>query len=86
MIEAMAQGMPCIGSKVGGIPELLEDTALVPKGDAEALAEKVSYMLTHLSFTNQQAKRNWLEAANYENSLLDLKRKEFYNAIIQSLL
>ena len=68
MIEAMAQGLPCIGSKVGGIPELLEDSALVPKGDAEALAEKIAYMLKHLSFTNQQAKRNLQEAANYENN------------------
>lgn len=30
MIEAMARARPCIGSAVGGIPELLNDTELVP--------------------------------------------------------
>src|SRR5207302_10872482 len=38
MIEAMARGCPCIGSRVGGIPELLEQCDLVKPGDPEALA------------------------------------------------
>ena len=85
MIEAMAQGLPCIGSDAGGIPELLDASVIVPKGDAEALAGKIAYMITHLSFTNQQAERNLREAANYENGLLDLKRKRFYKEIVQQV-
>lgn len=84
MVEAMAQGMPCIGSNVGGIPELLDSSVIVPKGDAEALAKKITYMITNLPFTNQQAKRNLQEAVNYENDKLNIERKHFYNAIIQS--
>lgn len=83
MIEAMAQGLPCIGSNVGGIPELLDASVIVPKGDVEALAERITYMITHLSFTNQQAKRNLQEATSYENDLLDLKRNHFYNEIVK---
>jgi glycosyltransferase involved in cell wall biosynthesis len=37
--EAMARGLPVAGSRVGALPELLEPAALVPPGDAEALAE-----------------------------------------------
>jgi glycosyltransferase involved in cell wall biosynthesis len=37
--EAMARGLPVAGSRVGALPELLEPSALVPPGDAEALAE-----------------------------------------------
>lgn len=85
MIEAMAQGLPCIGSDAGGIPELLDASVIVPKGDAEALAGKIAYMITHLSFTNQQAERNLREAANYENGLLDLKRNRFYKEIVQQV-
>ena len=33
MLEAMARGLPCIGSTVGGIPELLPAEDLVPPGD-----------------------------------------------------
>lgn len=85
MIEAMAQGLPCIGSDAGGISELLDASVIVPKGDAEALAGKIAYMITHLSFTNQQAERNLREAANYENGLLDLKRNRFYKEIVQQV-
>ena len=33
LVEAMARGLPCIGSAVGGIPELLDVSDLVPVGD-----------------------------------------------------
>ena len=45
MIEAMARGLPCIGSTVGGIPELVPPDVLVPPGDAEALAGKILGLL-----------------------------------------
>jgi glycosyltransferase involved in cell wall biosynthesis len=36
--EAMAAGVPVVGSAVGALPELLAPDALVPAGDADALA------------------------------------------------
>jgi glycosyltransferase involved in cell wall biosynthesis len=39
--EAMACGLPVAASRVGALPELLEDSALVPAGDAGALAEAI---------------------------------------------
>jgi len=48
LLEAMATGIPVIGSGVGGIPELVEEGVngfLVPPGDEKALAEKIRWML-----------------------------------------
>jgi colanic acid/amylovoran biosynthesis glycosyltransferase len=48
--EAMAMGLPVISTTHGGIPELVADGVsgfLVPERDAEAIAEKLSYLIEH---------------------------------------
>jgi glycosyltransferase involved in cell wall biosynthesis len=40
--EAMAAGLPVAASRVGALPELLEADALVPAGDAAALAQAIA--------------------------------------------
>lgn len=50
ILEAMATGTAVIGSRVGGIPDLVQDGVtgfLVPPGDAGALADKIRWVLTH---------------------------------------
>ncbi len=41
MLEAMARGLPCIGSSIGGIPELLHEEDLVPADNPAALAKVI---------------------------------------------
>lgn len=48
LIEAMASGKPVIGSKVGGIPDLIEDGSngfLVESGNVDDLAKKLARLL-----------------------------------------
>lgn len=48
LIESMACGVPALGSRVGGIPEILTgdfETGLFPPGDAAALAARISRWL-----------------------------------------
>lgn len=48
LIEAMAAGLPCIATKVAGVPEVIEDGvsgALVPPGDSVALASRIEELL-----------------------------------------
>ena len=48
--EAMAMGLPVIGTLHGGIPELIEDGisgCLVPERDADAISQKLSYLIEH---------------------------------------
>lgn len=49
LMEAMAAGLPAIGTAVGGVPELIEDGvtgALAPADDPAALAEKIAWVLS----------------------------------------
>lgn len=48
LIDAMAQGLPIAASRVGGIPELIEDGQtglLIPPGDAPALAAALTRLV-----------------------------------------
>jgi glycosyltransferase involved in cell wall biosynthesis len=48
LLEAMACGIPCIGSDIPGIRDVLEDSEyglLVPAGDQEKLAQAIQYYL-----------------------------------------
>ena len=49
MIEALCRARPVVGSRVGGIPDLIEDGRnglLVEPGDTAALADALERMLT----------------------------------------
>src|SRR4029077_7008485 len=40
--EAVAGGLPVAASRVGALPELVDERGLVPAGDAEQLAQAIS--------------------------------------------
>jgi glycosyltransferase involved in cell wall biosynthesis len=51
-IESMACGLPVIGTKVGGIPEIISDSYngyLVPPNDSSILAQRIEKLLTDIS-------------------------------------
>jgi glycosyltransferase involved in cell wall biosynthesis len=52
LLEAMATGLPCVGTSVGGIPEVITDGReglLVPAGDIAGLADALSRLLSEPS-------------------------------------
>ncbi|WP_188206003.1 N-acetyl-alpha-D-glucosaminyl L-malate synthase BshA [Alkalibacillus aidingensis] len=52
LLEAMSQGIPCIGTKIGGIPEVIEDGYngyLCELGDIETIAHKTINLLSDRS-------------------------------------
>lgn len=50
ILEAMATGIPVVSTRVGGIPDLVDDRQtgyLVEPANVEQLAEKINYLLAH---------------------------------------
>jgi len=81
MVEAMARSLPCIGSTVGGIPELLASEDLVPPGDVTALASKIREVATNPERMARMSARNLQKAKDYTDEVLSEQRKEFYRYV-----
>lgn len=78
MVEAMARALPCIGSTMGGIPELLPPEDLVPPGDAGALARKIREVVGDSGRMARMSARNLDKARQYGEDLLRERRVAFY--------
>lgn len=81
MIEAMARGLPCIGSSVGGIPELLPPEDMVPSEEPLALANKIAEVLASPARMKSMAMRNVAVAAQYKDDVLRSRRVAFYQYV-----
>jgi glycosyltransferase involved in cell wall biosynthesis len=81
MVEAMARSLPCIGSTVGGIPELLPPEDLVPPGNVAALASKIREVATNPERRAQMSARNLQKAIEYRDEALREQRNEFYRYV-----
>jgi glycosyltransferase involved in cell wall biosynthesis len=81
MIEAMARGLPCIGTRVGGIPELLDNEALVEPESATELAHKILQLAANHEMRASQSQRNLLLAHRYAEQYLEPRRTRFYTGL-----
>jgi glycosyltransferase involved in cell wall biosynthesis len=71
LVEAMARALPAVGSAVGGIPELLDESCLVPPDDPEALAAAIHRLLSDPKTWEEQSRRNLETARGFEQSVAD---------------
>lgn len=79
VIEAMSRGIPCIGARTAGIPELLSDACIFSNGKNEI--EEICTCLLHMrdqETAKAMAKLNFREAKNYQRDLLAERRTRFF--------
>jgi glycosyltransferase involved in cell wall biosynthesis len=81
MIEAMARGLPCIGSHVGGIPELIPPEDRVAAGDAGGLADKIQEIIGDPARLMRMSQRNLERARDFTEAILRERRLEFYRCV-----
>jgi glycosyltransferase involved in cell wall biosynthesis len=77
-IEAMARGLPTIGSLVGGFPEIISREYLVPPGDVPALVRSIKAMLSSTHSMAALSCRNIHRASDFHDERLGARRREFY--------
>ena len=78
VIEAMARGLPCVATNVGGIPELLDAEDLVRPNDPRALAEKIEKVVGDSARLSRMSARNLAKAQHFRPEVLESKRTSFY--------
>jgi len=81
LVEAMARGCPCIGSNVGGIPELLAPDDLVPPNDPEAFAQKIMEVTSDPARMKAMSERNLARAKQFDPEALRDARLAFYRYV-----
>jgi glycosyltransferase involved in cell wall biosynthesis len=81
IIEAMARGLPCVGTRVGGIPELLPDEDLVAPGDPDALARRIAELVGSSAARRDAGSRNLAKAREYHEDVLNARRYRFWSEI-----
>ncbi len=82
LIEAMARGLPCIGSAVGGIPEYLPEDALFEPGNSESIAAKILQFLDCPGKLASMSKHNYEATQAFRPEALDAVKREFWCKVI----
>lgn len=84
LVEAMACGVPVIGSDSGAIPEVIGDAGLIfPEGDSEALASQLAALLDDPSLRAQLGARGRVRVTeNYTHTQVAARTVEVYRAML----
>ncbi len=85
LVEAMAAGAACIASRVGGVPELLPDSAIVPPGDSVALARMIGRIADDEPFRYALAVQCAERSLDFSPERLERRREEFLVTLCQTL-
>ncbi len=78
MIEAMARGLPCIGTTAGGTAELLPPEDLVAPEDVAGLAARIRELAGDPQRMAGASARNLARAREYQYEILRERRRRFY--------
>lgn len=85
LLEAMSVGCPVLGSKVGGIPDVIENEYLHNPGDFKTLSHQILQLFENRKLLEREALRSIKVVKPFQKDLLNHKRKEFYKVILEDL-
>ena len=83
LIEAMSQGLPCLSTFVGGIPELLDDEYLFSPFDELGFVNKIEELYYNRNKLEAMSCKNIIVANEYTKEKLSERRCEFYKNLYE---
>lgn len=84
-LEAMASGLPIVASRIGGIPDIVNDGEnglLVPPGNPDALAEAIVYLLKNENVRENMANDGRKKVRNYSWDKIAEQTEKIYKKLI----
>lgn len=83
VLEAMSRGLPVIGSRAGGIPELVRETELFEVGDVQHLARMICCLYKDPKYLDRLSSYSIETARKYSMSMLMPKRQDLYQKLAE---
>lgn len=81
IVEAMSRALPCIGSNVGGIPELIHPDLIFTSENEKDLAEKVISLAINAEDYNMYSEYSLKTAKEFAPELLASRRNQFFKSL-----
>ena len=82
LIEAMGRGLPAIGTRTGGVSELLEDTQLVPPNRAGELADAMAVRIgCHVRLAEESHRNNAVAICRYNPRRMRQAKHAFWQQV-----
>lgn len=81
LIEAMSVSVPCISSKVGGIPELLPEENIFECLDVDGMTNRIIELASDKKIYVDNAKLMYQTALEFESNVLAKRRVKFYECV-----
>ena len=81
VIEAMATGMPCLSTPVGGIPELLSSDDLFNPKDIDGFTKRVIELISNSVAYEEASSRNFDKACGFSSQVLTTRRIDMFTAL-----
>ncbi len=83
LLEAMATGLPAIGSSVGGVVEILDPDALVPPNYPQALADRIATLARSPDKMAALSARGFATTQQYRKHIMDERKRAFWYCLAE---
>ncbi len=81
LVEAMSVGLVCVAPSIDGIPEIIDRKYLVSSNESGEYAKKIIKIINDWSSMVIESRNNSKKAKEFDKSILDKRRKEFYDKL-----